>query len=133
MLVKNVSDQGPFGGHRALYWKNEKKNTFTSSQLIEFATRSGWQLTDSINIPADILKKWKNAEPTFPFTYTDFSDKTMSTQRFPRWINSGVTLYRFKTGWIAVEPGNARQTENNGYVVINLDGTQLSVYHLWGE
>ncbi|SKC72811.1 hypothetical protein [Ohtaekwangia koreensis] len=79
------------------------------------------------------LIKWDLNGPTFPFTYADFSDEDMQTSTFPRWITSDVHLYRFKTGWIAVEPGNARDTENNGYIVIGADGEEMSVYHLWGE
>ena len=132
-LVKNICDQGPRGGHQELYWKATTKNSFTRVRLIEFAEQNGWQLVDSTSFPADTLKKWHNNEQTFPFTYTDFADKSMNTATFPRWITSDIKLYRFKTGWIAVEPGNARETEKNGYILLNLDGTEFSVYHLWGE
>ena len=131
-LKKNISDQGPWGGHRAMYWKTDNKNTFAAKQVIDFATKNGWELVDSILFPSDTLGKWKT-EHTFPFTYSDFSDTTMNMEAFPRWIMSEVEVYRFKTGWIAVEPGNARETDKNGYVTINSDGTELSVYHLWGE
>ena len=115
-----------------MYWKTDNKNTFAAKQVIDFATKNGWELVDSILFPSDTLGKWKT-EHTFPFTYSDFSDTTMNMEAFPRWIMSEVEVYRFKTGWIAVEPGNARETDKNGYVTINSDGTELSVYHLWGE
>lgn len=133
LLIKSQSDQGPYGGHRELYWKSNKKNTFASRDLIDFATRNGWQIADSIHIKAEILKKWMNDGETFPFTYSDFNDSSITRSKFPGWISSDVQLYRFKTGWIAVEPGNARETEKNGYIVINANGTELAVYHLWGE
>ena len=48
LLKKNISDQGPYGGHRAMYWKSESQNTFTAKQVIDFATKNSWTLVDSI-------------------------------------------------------------------------------------
>ncbi len=133
-LIKNQSDQGPWGGHRELYWKSNDKYAFTSAQFIDFASKNGWQFVDSTFFAADRLAHWKQFDkPTFPFTYTNFSDNTMIVNSFPRWMNSDVRVFRFKTGWVAVEPGNARETEINGYVVVNPAETELTVYHRWGE
>ncbi len=132
-LIESENDQGPWGGHRALYWRADFKYTFRPAEVIDFATENGWQITDSIFFSANDLIKWDFNGPTFPFTYADFSEEDMQASTFPRWITSDVRLYRFKTGWIAVEPGNARDTENNGYIVIGADGKEMSVYHLWGE
>ena len=38
-----------------------------------------------------------------------------------------------KTGWITIEPGTDNSVEENGFVLINKDRTQMAVYHLWGE
>ena len=46
-LVKNISDQGPYGGHRAVYWKSEKPLTFDTKNVLDFAAKNGWTLTDS--------------------------------------------------------------------------------------
>lgn len=88
-------------------------------------------MKDSIFIPFVTLKKWVNN--SFPFTYSQFSDSTMVSVGFPIWIMSDVMVYRFSTGWVAIEPGNAMQTAQNGYVVFNPDGSEVAVYHLWGE
>jgi len=132
-IVKNNNDQGPWGGCRSLYWKSDVSNKFTSPSLISYANKNGWQLIDSFELSADALSTWRGKDPTFPFTYTDFLDSTMMITAFPRWIETDVTLYRFKTGWIVVEPGNLRETDTNGYIILSKDGKQLSVYHLWGE
>ena len=116
-----------------MYWKSKEKNTFDSRALIDFAAKYGWQLTDSILIPHDELLKWTTNGKTFPFWYSEYIDGSINGQEFPNWINSDIKLYRFKTGWIAVEPGNAMQTGKSGYIVINKDGSELQVYHLWGE
>jgi hypothetical protein len=131
-IVKRISDQGPYGGKREIIWKANSGHKFSSQEFIEFAEKNGWQLMDSIFIPLDMLKKWKNNN-TFPFTYSQFSDSTIVEVGFPIRIKADVELYRFKTGWVAVRPGNARETEKNGYVIFKPDGSEVVVYHLWGE
>jgi hypothetical protein len=132
LIVKGISDQGPYGGKREIFWKANDDHTFKSQEFIEFAKKNGWQLMDSIFIPFEKLKKWTNNN-TFPFTYSQFSDSSVVEVGFPIWIESDVELYRFSTGWVAVEPGNARETEKNGYIVLSSDESRAAVYHLWGE
>jgi hypothetical protein len=133
LLVKNLSDHGPYGGHREMYWKSDKAKVFISKEVIKFATNNSWSFVDSFFFSAKELINLTNNSQTFPFTYSDFADSSMNTTAFHKWITSDVMIYRFKTNWIAIEPGNSKQTENNGYIVINSDGSELSVYHLWGE
>jgi hypothetical protein len=57
----------------------------------------------------------------------------MNIEAFPNWNKSDMVLYRFETGWVATEPGNKIQTEVNGYLLLNSDGNEASIYHLWGE
>jgi hypothetical protein len=54
------------------------------------------------------MKKWTNNN-TFPFTYSEFSDSSVVDVGFPKMIQSDIELYRFSTGWIAIEPGNAEE------------------------
>jgi len=42
-------------------------------------------------------------------------------------------VYKFKTGWTTVDPGTDNSIEENGFVIINVKGTEMSVYHLWGD
>jgi len=137
LLVKNISDQGPYGGHRAMFWKSKKPNTFNSVNVIDFARKNSWDFVDSFKFKPEQMKLWqKDNKLVFPFSYTNFSDtmtKFSTIECFPRWINSQITVLKFETDWEAIEPGNAKQTEENGFAVINKDGTEMSVYHLWGE
>jgi hypothetical protein len=55
-LIKNISDQGPYGGHRAVYWKADKPNTFTPTSVLEFAKKNGWTLVDSSEFNSDRQK-----------------------------------------------------------------------------
>lgn len=131
--LANVSDAGPFGGTTAMYWKLTGGAVFSEKDLFAFASQNGWKYVDAIKVPADTVSTWVSGEPVFPFAYTDFTDDDITLTAFPRWIESEIVVHRFKTNWIAVEPGNVRETRVNGYIVLSSDKKQLSVYHLWGE
>ncbi len=137
LLVENISDQGPYGGHRAMYWKSDKTNSFTSTNVLEFARKSGWTLIDSSEFNSDQTNKWRyNEKAVFPLTSTGFSETIESNtqlEHFPRWFSGQLKVYKFKTGWMTIEPGTDNSIEENGFVVINSDRTGMAVYHLWGE
>jgi len=93
-LVENISDQGPWGGHRAMYWNADKQNTFCPKSVLDFATKNGWQLTDSSAYKFDILENWKLLDkPIFPLSSNGF-DKIPKNDNiynnFPRWINTDL-------------------------------------------
>ena len=136
--MKNISDQGPYGGHRAIYWKTDKAHTFYSTSILEFADKNAWTFVDSSEYTKEQVIKWTtyNKEAIFPLTSTGFSDTVIqSTQLdyFPRWFGGQVKMYRFKTGWVTIDPGFDDSIEENGFVLINDNGTEIAVYHLWGE
>jgi hypothetical protein len=69
-------------------------------------------------------------------TSTGFSATVLNDTQleyFPRWFSGPVKLYKFRTGWVTIEPGTGNSNEENGFVLINSDGTEMAVYHLWGE
>ena len=137
LLVKNISDQGPYGGHRAVYWKSDEANTFRSANVLVFARKNGWTFVDSSEFNSDHTNKWTyNNKAVFPLTSIGFSDTLLNDAHltdFPRWFGGQVRVYTFKTGWVQIEPGTNNSVEENGFIVINSDGTEMSVYHLWGE
>ena len=137
LLVKNFSDQGPFGGHRAVYWKSENLLRFDTKNILDFATKNGWTLTDSSEFDQNHTVKWiYNNKEIFPLSSTGFNDtiKSISTYNyFPRWFGGQLKLYKFKTGWETIEPGTDNSIEENGFVLLNQDKSELAVYHLWGE
>jgi len=136
-LVKNISDQGPYGGHRAIYWKSGKPLTFDTKSILEFAIKNGWTFTDSSEFEQNQTMKWTYGnKEIFPLSNTGFNDtiKDISTYSyFPRWFGGELKLYKFKTGWVTIEPGTDNSTEENGFVLINQEKSELAVYHLWGE
>ena len=136
-LVKNISDQGPYGGHRAVYWKSEKPLTFDTKNILDFAAKNGWTLTDSSEFDQTQTIKWTyDDKEIFPLSSTGFNDtiENISTYNyFPRWFGGQLKLYKFKTGWVTIEPGTDNSIEENGFVLLNQDKSEMAVYHLWGE
>jgi hypothetical protein len=124
-VIKKSSDQGPWGGFYEIHWKSDIPNTFKSKDVMDFALKNGWTFTDSTSF--NYLERIKS---NLRKSYDDYSDEIMNTVPFTWRIN---TIMRFSTGWIAVKPGNSMDTDRNGFVGINSDGTKLFVYHLWGE
>lgn len=136
-LVKSISDQGPYGGHMAVYWKTGKQSTFTSTCVLAFAKKNGWSLVDSAEFNSDQTIGWKySGKEVFPLTSTGFSETVRNNTQleyFPRWFGGQVKVYKFKTGWVTIEPGSDNSIEVNGFVVTNGDRTEMAIYHLWGE
>lgn len=118
------SDQGPFGGHRRIVWKSADKNTFILSDIVDFATKNDWCLVDSIDVVDSEI---------FNDREEDYSLFIVNKYVLPRITAENVTIYVFTTGWLAIKPGNAEETLNNGFVVLSKDRKQLMLYHLWGE
>jgi len=135
LLLENIGSQGPWGGHRAMYWKTTKLNYFKASKVIAFAKKHGWELVDNESFNENELKSWvHNKELIFPLSSNGFSTVINGNYAdFPRWINSDLIVYKFKTGWITIYQGTDDSIEENGFIVINNNGTEMSVYHLWGE
>jgi hypothetical protein len=134
LMIHNNSDQGPWGGWREIHWQCSDDQAFDVRHVVEFASKNGWELMDSTFLSEDDMKPWGyGGVIQFPFTYSDFSEPRDFHLKFKRWISTDLMAYRFTTGWIAVEPGNASHTELNGYILFSSDKKQMTVYHLWGE
>lgn len=136
-LIKNISDQGPYGGHRAIYWKADRSELFYSNIVLDFAKKNGWTLVDSSEFKQDQTIKWTyNNKAIFPLTSKGFSDTTFNDAtltNFPRWFGGQMKVYKFKTGWVTIEPGTDNSIEENGFVLLSNDNKEMAVYHLWGE
>jgi len=126
LISSKANDQGPLGGDSEIHWKYNSAKAFSTKEILDFATKNGWQLTDSLVYKKKLIK---------PFT--NYNDKDYSYCLLETFLNkSGATenyVFVFKTGWIAVEPGNERETNKNGFVIINSNRKEFTVYHLWGE
>lgn len=128
IFTKN-SNQGPWGGYTEIYWKSEDNSTFIDGELIEFANNNDWMLIDSISLSTDTLteksfSKLKNDDYSLDILKEEILTKIKSTDN---------KIFVFKTTWLEVESGNARETFENGFAVLNSDRTELKVYHRWGD
>jgi hypothetical protein len=136
-LIKNISDQGPNGGHRAMYWDADQANVFQSSNVLRFAKKNRWTIIDSSAYNQNQINKWTyDSKAIFPLTSGGFSDTLLNDaqlEEFPRWFGGPVEVYKFKTGWVTIKPGTDNSIEENEFVIINDDKRQMAVYHLWGE
>ena len=128
-IKENNSNQGPWGGHTEVFWKGDTQNTFSDFKLIEYAQKNNWKLVDSISFSVDSIAD-------NDFTKLKIDDYSLTILKKNIQLNAASNDYKvfiFKTNWLAVEPGNARETFENGFAIINSNGTELSIYHLWGE
>jgi hypothetical protein len=126
LVTSKTNDQGPWGGKSEIHWKSNNANPFSTKEILDFATQNGWQLTDSLIYKKNSIK---------PFT--NYNDKDYSYRLLENFLNKSNSVenyvYVFKTNWLAVEPGNERETNKNGFIVINSNRKEYTVYHLWGE
>ena len=137
-LIKEISDQGPYGGHRALYWQTSTPNYFNLTEIISFANKNSWTLVDSSKFTGQEIEKWKFYNKyLFPLSSNGFvpTDTIYNSwfDDFPLQIKGDITVYKFETGWTKVNPGTGETTNAFGYVLLNKEKNQMTVYHLWGE
>ena len=99
-FIKNINDQGPYGGHRALYWKCNDDNTFSSDTIIKFASENGWILIDSSEYQENQTTNWTYfGKPIFPLDHSGFSDAISNNstfEYFPRWFGGRLKYINSK-------------------------------------
>lgn len=136
-LKDEMSNQGPWGGYRAIHWESADMHEFEEKSVLKFAEESGWSLINCFPVDQNRLEEWvKNDEDIFPAFLTGFeygSQDSISFRDFPRWIKQDLTVCKFKTGWVRLFPGTDDWTSENGFILISKDGRKMTLYHLWGE
>lgn len=118
-IVDKFSDNGPWGGKTKISW--EFKNSIKEKELLEFASSNGWIFNDEIILNSDNLNE------------ENYSDEILKSNISTNSKYKNNTIYKFKTGWIAVKAGNQSETEINGFAILNSNRTKLTVFHIWGE
>jgi hypothetical protein len=129
LILNKLNDQGPWGGQREIRWKSKNQLYFSDIELIEFAEKNNWQLLDSITFSKNTftksnLSKLKN---------DDISLDLIKERILPNLKTNDNKIFIFKTKWLAVEPGNTRETFENGFAILNSNKTELTILHFWGE
>jgi len=134
-MVKEISDQGPWGGFRIIHWEDNNNDRFVNIDILKYAKDNGWDLIDSIDYGKNLPKSWTFSDKQiFPYNYNESNDlDNQINDKLQRWIESDFKLYSFKTGWIILKPGTDESTERTGFIIISNDNRKMTVYHLWGE
>jgi hypothetical protein len=109
LISMEFSDQGPWGGARWALWTSAAPGTFKAPDVMGFANAHGWSCVAA------------------------GSEGIPRAREFPRHISGPSAVYSCKTGWMRVAPGSGTATDALGYVQINESGTEMAMYHLWGE
>lgn len=123
--VNVYSDHGPWGGVSRISWSSDREGDFRGQDIIDFAGQNGWELTDSLHYPDSSLHIDVSEEG-------EYFDQLLS-ESLSGSDTADKVIFVFKTGMIAVRPGNDGDTDRNGFVVINKKGTHLNVFYRWGE
>jgi len=121
-IVKNISDQGAWGGYRLLYWKNTER-PYKAKDVVIFAALHKWQ-----HFKTDSLKK----EEVFTWVADHADSLSMHRPKhYPAIGETGVSLSFVDANWVAVGSDSTRNAI--GYALLSSDGKQLIVYDTWGE
>lgn len=135
--VEQLNNQGPWGGIRVIHWKNPK-GTFNKSEVISFATENGWKLQSDTICKSFLTQTWtyddkpifplhwKGFMPQFDFYYSGFED-------FPRWISGDIEVLSFTTNYISINLETQEEILTNGFIILNEDYNEMTLYHSWGE
>jgi hypothetical protein len=106
-------DHGPWGGTTIISWKFET-DQIDEYQIREFAEMNEWFFITT--------------SKEFKFPHGDNLPKEIE-----KCIQNDFLILTFKTDWILVEPGSGDTFDALGYVFINPNGKEMTVYHVWGE
>jgi hypothetical protein len=133
-IIKNNSDQGLWGGHRTITWKN-RANIYNSADIIKFAESNGWKLSDKaiIDTLADRNVSIKNEGDKLPedADLAIYGGNTEANLSFSGCVNGGCTLYEFDSGWMRVDEDETISAK--GYILISANKTRMTMFHSWGE
>ncbi|UII20537.1 hypothetical protein [Fulvivirga ligni] len=135
--TENYSDQGPWGGKRIIHWKKDI-GKFNIPSVIKFAEDNGWKLQNNSLYNSSLTNKWVyDNKPIFPlyykgfishfdFSYSGFAD-------YPRWISGDIKVLTFTTNFISIDPGTQEEIRRNGFIILNSEQNEMTLYHMWGE
>ena len=107
---------------------DQQSGAFKAKELLDFGLSNDWQLVDSLTITKNdsiVINPEINTN--------NYSDNILIQIISNELVWNDFKIYRFKTGWIKVEPGNFRETDVTGILALKIDKTEFYVYHCWGE
>ena len=122
-IVKQQSDQGPWGGERWILWESSETGAFSEVDAKRFAVDHSWTFLERVEMPAGAI----DAAPVF------FKGYDYARTHFPRFIAGDSVVLQFDSGWMREDPGTNAMSTAYGYLQLSKDGRKMVVYHLWGN
>jgi len=123
LIVKQFSDQGPWGGERWILWQAANAHGFSEADAQRFAVGHGWKFLERVEVSAGAV----GVSSLFQEGYD------LARENFPKFISGDSVVLKFESGWIREDPGTGATSTSYGYVQLSNDGRQMVVYHLWGN
>ncbi len=132
LIIKQESDQGPWGGHRWICWDSPNSGTFSESDAKQFALDHGWKFLVRVEVPANALTRPTDTQPQ-AVSSLFHPGYDQARQDFPAYITGESVVLTFDSGWRREDPGTNETSTAVGYLQLSRDGRKMLVYHLWGN
>ncbi len=136
--TNHINNQGPWGGIRVIHWKSEVEK-FDKNQIIEFAKANGWLFKSDTTFKSYLTQTWlSNNKSIFPLYWKGFipmPDNSIHSEfeRFPRWISGNINVLSFNTNFISINLETQETILINGFIILNEQQSEMTLYHNWGE
>ena len=56
-----------------------------------------------------------------------------SFENFPRWISGEITVLSFETELVSINLETQENILINGFILLNKERNEMTLYHEWGE
>jgi hypothetical protein len=122
-IVKQYSDQGPWGGERWIFWDSRSGERFTEADVKRFAEKNGWKF----------LRRIEASSQSISTTSLFRNGYDRAREGFPKLITGNSVVLKFDSHLMREDPGTNEMSTSYGYVQLSKDGCRMIVYHLWGN
>jgi hypothetical protein len=122
-IVKQFSDQGPWGGERWILWQSGSGDTFSEADARGFAESHDWKFLERVEV----------AEQAIGDSSLFRSGHDRAREDFPKFISGASVVLKFDSGWMREDPGTNEMSTAFGYIQLSRDSRQMVVFHLWGN
>ena len=135
--IEFINQSGLFGGIHILHWvgNNDKYN---KEKILKLTTENGWVLKKEEMFSSEKTKNWEYEEKKiFPLSWRGFESEMKldysSFENFPRWISGEITVLSFETKLVSIDLETQENILINGFILLNKEGNEMTLYHQWGE
>ena len=135
--IEYINQTGFFGGIHVLHWIGNSKR-YNKSRILKIASENGWVFKKEETFSSEITKKWKYmGKSIFPLSWKGFEPEmklnNSSFENFPRWISGEITVLSFETELVSINLETQENILINGFILLNKERNEMTLYHEWGE